>query len=92
MNDSKNKMVVGRLQKPYEGTVDPATWMHHNMFHRSVDEAFRTPTYAQAFWRCETEFEYGVRQLKEIMLGLVFMAGIAGIGYVVALAVMEVSK
>lgn len=92
MNNSKNKMVVGRLQQPYEGTIDPAEWMHRNKFHSTTKEAFRGADYGTALWKCETEFEYGVRQLKEIMLGVVLMAGLASIGYAVVLFVMEVAK
>lgn len=38
---------------------------------RSVDEAYKTPTYAQAIWKCESESEYGLHALLEKLVGYV---------------------
>ena len=40
---------------------------------RTMDEAYKTPTYAQAIWKCETEQERGLSALVEKLLGYAFM-------------------
>ena len=88
----KTVPVVRRLQKPYEGTIDPAEWMHRNKFHSTTKEAFRGADYGTALWRCETEFEYGLRQVKEMLLGFVMVALLAGGLYLFATFFTEVTK
>ena len=39
---------------------------------RTLDEAYKTPTYAQAIWRCETEAERGLSAMFEKFLGYMF--------------------
>ena len=84
--------VVGRLQKPYEGVTDPAEWIHNNKFHSSTKEAFRGADYGTAIWKCETEFEYGVRQLKEIVFGGVVVGLMVGGLYLFATWFTEIAK
>ena len=84
--------VVGRLQKPYQGTVDPAEWIHNNKFHSNTKEAFRGADYGTAIWRCETEFEYGVRQLKEIVASGVVIGLLVGGLYLFATFFVEITK
>ena len=88
----KTVPVVHRLQKPYEGTVDPAVWIHTNKFHTSTKEAFRGADYGTAIWRCETEFEYGVRQVKEMLLGGAVIGLMLGGIYLFATWFVEVAK
>lgn len=49
---------------------------------RTMDEAYKTPTYAQAIWKCESETERGLSALLEKLLGMallfVFGFGVAG--------------
>jgi len=35
--------------------------------YASRDEAFRDTNYATAFWRCETDHQYGWRKTKEFL-------------------------
>ena len=88
----KTVPVVRRLQKPYEGVTDPAEWIHNNKFHSTTKEAFRGADYGTAIWRCETEFEYGLRQVKEIVLGFVMVSLILGGLYLFASWIVEVTK
>jgi hypothetical protein len=37
---------------------------------RTLDEAYKTPTYAQAIWRCESETERGLSALFEKLVGM----------------------
>ena len=83
---------VKRLEKPYEGVTDPAEWIHNNKFHSTTKEAFRGADYGTAIWRCETEFEYGLRQVKEIVLGFVMVSLILGGFYLFASWIVEVTK
>jgi hypothetical protein len=50
---------------------------------RTLDEAYKTPTYAQAIWKCETETERGLSALLEKLLGmaLLFVFGMAVAGF-----------
>ena len=52
---------------------------------RTLDEAFKTPTYAQAIWKCETETKRGLSALFEKLLGLtiLFLFSFAVIGLTV---------
>jgi hypothetical protein len=52
---------------------------------RTLDEALKTPTYAQAIWKCETETERELSALFEKCLGLVllFVFGFAVSGFTV---------
>ena len=88
----KSLPVVRRLQQPYEGTIDPAEWMHHNKTHTSVKEAFRGADYGTAMWKCETEFEYGVRQVREMVFGLGVVGLMAGGLYLFATWIVEVAQ
>lgn len=38
---------------------------------RTLDEAYKTPTYAQAVWRCEGETQHGLHALLEKLVGYV---------------------
>lgn len=40
---------------------------------RTLDEAYKTPTYAQALWKCESENERGLSALMEKVVGYVFV-------------------
>jgi hypothetical protein len=40
---------------------------------RTLDEAYKTPTYAQPFWKCQTEAERGLSALLEKLVGLVLL-------------------
>lgn len=42
---------------------------------RTLDEAYKTPSYAQAIWKCESEHERGLSALLEKMAGYAFMFG-----------------
>lgn len=46
---------------------------------RTLDEACKTPTYAQAIWRCESETERGLSALFEKLVGyaLTFVLGVS---------------
>lgn len=46
---------------------------------RTLDEARKTPTYAQAIWKCESEAERGLSALFEKLVGmsLLFVFGFA---------------
>lgn len=46
---------------------------------RTLDEACKTPTYAQAIWKCESEAERGLSALFEKLVGmsLLFVFGFA---------------
>lgn len=37
---------------------------------RTMDEAYKTPTYAQAIWKCESETERGLSALFEKLVGM----------------------
>ena len=52
---------------------------------RTLDEAYKTPTYAQAIWKCETETERGLSALLEKLVGmtLLFLFGMAVAGFTV---------
>jgi hypothetical protein len=40
---------------------------------RTMDEAYKTPSYAQAIWKCETEQQRGLSALVEKIVGYAFM-------------------
>lgn len=50
---------------------------------RTMDEAYKTPTYAQAIWKCETETERGLYALLEKLatVVLLFVFGFAVSGF-----------
>lgn len=50
---------------------------------RTLDEAYKTPTYAQAIWKCESETERGLSALFEKLVGmtLLFVFGFAVAGF-----------
>lgn len=50
---------------------------------RTLDEAYKTPTYAQAVWKCESETERGLSALFEKLVGmtLLFVFGFAVAGF-----------
>jgi hypothetical protein len=50
---------------------------------RTLDEALKTATYAQPFWKCETEAQRGLSALFEKFLGLalLFLFGFAVSGF-----------
>jgi hypothetical protein len=52
---------------------------------RTMDEAYKTATYAQPFWKCQTEAERGLSALLEKLVGLtlLFLFGIAVAGFTV---------
>ena len=40
---------------------------------RTMDEAYKSPTYAQAIWKCESETQHGLYALLEKLVGYAFM-------------------
>lgn len=40
---------------------------------RTLDEAYKTPTYAQAIWKCESETERGLSALFEKLVGMALL-------------------
>jgi hypothetical protein len=52
---------------------------------RTMDEAYKTATYAQPFWKCQTETQRGLSALLEKLVGLtlLFLFGIAVAGFTV---------
>jgi hypothetical protein len=79
-------------KKPFVGTQDNAKFVWSNKTHRTVSEAFRDADYATPIWRCETDFQAGMRFLGEALVGMVFVGvPIAGlIGFVVWLGLLKI--
>ena len=52
---------------------------------RTLDEAYKTPTYAESIWKCESENERGLSALLEKLAGmaLLFVFGFAVSGFTV---------
>lgn len=52
---------------------------------RTMDEAYKTATYAQPFWKCQTEAQRGLSALFEKLVGLtlLFVFGFAVSGITV---------
>ena len=80
MRSKKKKPVEGNalaldLKNPqsFEGVTDPRHAVGRTS--RSASEAFKDATYAQSIWKCESDFEYGVRFISEMVVGMftVFM-------------------
>jgi hypothetical protein len=76
----KKKVVEGGLMaldlrnpRSFEGISDPRHAVGRTS--RSVSEAFKDADYATALWKCESDFWYGVRFLKQMVEGMfvVFM-------------------
>jgi hypothetical protein len=49
---------------------DPAKFIWSNRTHRSASEAFRDADYATPIWRCETDFQRGLRFLAGMAQGM----------------------
>ena len=64
----KKIKAVKALKSPYLGGDDQSQWQWSNKTHSSASEAFRDADYAQAFWRCETEWDRTKEYLKWIAM------------------------
>jgi len=73
----KTKKVI----KPTYVGEDPAQFIWSNRTHRTASEAFRDADYATPIWRCESDFQQGLR----------FVVGMAqGMGIVMAVLLIPV--
>lgn len=63
------------MKRHYLGTTDPAKYIHQNKTHRSASEAFRDADYAQAIWKCETEWDR-TKPILTCILAFIFSGGI----------------
>ena len=71
----------------YQGTLDPAQFIHSNKTHRSVSEAFRDADYATAFYRHKSEWD----DCKEFFGGMAWiMPAIVLFVYVCYLILKEI--
>lgn len=52
--------------------MDEVIYKNVRPLPRTLDEAYKTPTYAQAIWRCETETERGLSAMFEKFIGYLF--------------------
>ena len=62
-----------RNPQSFDGLTDPRHAVGRTS--ASASEAFKDASYAQAVWKCESEFEYAVRFIGDIVQGMftVFM-------------------
>jgi len=60
--------------KPTYVGDDPAQFVWSNRTHRSASEAFRDADYATPIWKCESDFQQGVRFLVGMAQGMVIVA------------------
>ena len=68
---------------------DPAQFIWSNRTHRTASEAFRDADYATPIWRCESDFQQGLRFIVGMAQGmLIVMAALL----VPVLLVMWVTK
>jgi hypothetical protein len=66
---------VVRIQPkiPYAGGDSLMDW-HKEKTKSSVNEAFKDADYATPIWKCETDFEQGIRFLSGMVYGFVMVA------------------
>ena len=68
---------------------DPAQFIWSNRTHRTASEAFKDADYATPIWRCESDFQQGLRFIVGMAQGmLIVMAALL----VPVLLVMWVTK
>lgn len=60
--------------KPTYVGDDPAQFVWSNRTHRSASEAFRDADYATPIWKCESDFQQGLRFLVGMAHGMVIVA------------------
>lgn len=64
-----------KVVKPqYLGETDPAQFVWSNRTHRSASEAFRDADYATPIWKCESDFQQGIRFLGGMVHGMAVVA------------------
>ena len=73
LRKTKKKVVSGmaidlRNPRSFEGIGDVRHAVGRTS--RSASEAFKDADYAQAFWKCESEFWYGVRFIRDMLHGM----------------------
>ena len=59
-----------RRAKLYLGETDTAQFIWSNRTHRTASEAFRDADYATPMWRCESDFQQGLRFLVGMAQGM----------------------
>lgn len=79
MARKKAKMVHGKCQaldlrdnRSFIGVTDPRHAVGRTS--RSVSEAFKDADYATALWKCESDFWYGVRFIRDMAHGMFVVA------------------
>jgi hypothetical protein len=70
---------VKRRETPYQGDIDPAVVIHSSKTHRTVSEAFKDASYAQAFWRSKSDLEEAIDFIEKAFLGFVWVGVVAGL-------------
>ena len=53
---------------------DPAQFIWSNRTHRTASEAFRDADYATPIWKCESDFQQGIRFLGGMVHGMAVVA------------------
>ena len=57
-----------RNPRSFEGITDPRHAVGRTS--RSASEAFKDADYAQGLWKCESDFWYGVRFIRQMLHGM----------------------
>ena len=68
---------------------DPAQFIWSNRTHRSASEAFRDADYATPIWRCESDFQQGLRFIVGMAQGMFIVMAVL---LITVLVVMWVTK
>ena len=63
-----------KVVKPTYVGDDPAQFSWSNRTHRTASEAFRDADCATPIWKCESDFQQGIRFLGGMVHGMVVVA------------------
>ena len=78
-----------KVVKPAYVGDDPAQFIWSNRTHRTASEAFRDADYATPIWRCESDFQQGLRFIVGLAQGMLIVMAVL---LVPVLLVMWVTK
>ena len=68
---------------------DPAQFIWSNRTHRSASDAFRDADYATPIWRCESDFQQGLRFVVGMAQGMFIVMAVLLIPVLVVMWVVK---